>query len=299
MHTKYFKDKVIKAYAILKTVRKTALKFNISKSTVSYWLKNKDVPTQPRKTFSRKVTPEMVAVIKQNVFGTPFITLLELSMKIKLKFKIIISKVTVRNILKKLGYANKRTIAKVKIQNEEKLIKDYKDRIKNTTKEIVCVDETYFRYGMKPSRGWVLKNVLNIFHTNKITRKKVYNCLMVISLKGIEYLLTKDNINGAILFNFINTHKQCFTNKTIVMDNVPFHKSNNIKELIKQLNSTIEYIVPYHCELNPIEEVFSLLKHKVRKTIPITDSDYKEVINTTVKTINKDYVQKYYDHSFN
>ncbi len=112
-------------------------------------------------------------------------------------------------------------------------------------------------------------------------------------------MLTKDNINGATLFDFISTHKQYFTNKTIVMDNVPFHKSKNIKELVTQLNSKIEYIVPYHCELNPIEEVFSLLKHKVRKTIPITDNDYEEVIEATVKTINKDYIQKYYDHSFN
>lgn len=299
MYPKHFRNLVISAYNELKTVRKTASKFNISKSIVSHWLRNKELDKQPRKTFTRKVTQEMIDMINQKISKTPFITLLELAMEVKLKYKIIISKVTIRNILKKLGYANKRTISKVKIQNEDSLIKEYKTKINNSKREIVCLDETYFRYGMKPTRGWVLKNVKNIFHTNKITRKKVYNCLMVVSLNGIKYKLMKDSINSKILFDFINSHRKFFTNKTIVMDNVPFHKSKNIKDLVNQLNSTVEYIVPYHCELNPIEEVFSLLKHNVRKTMPITDSDYKDVISSTVNTITKDYIQKYYYHSFN
>jgi transposase len=57
----------------------------------------------------------------------------------------------------------------------------------------------------------------------------------------------------------INTN--IFTNKYLLMDNVAFHKSLIVANTIKQSNNNLLFIPPYSPQLNPIEEVFSKIKH--------------------------------------
>ena len=63
-----------------------------------------------------------------------------------------------------------------------------------------------------------------------------------------------------------------------LMDNVPFHKTHAVTELIKEHKHTPLYSVPYVPELNPIENIFSIIKGKVRRKHTKTyQTTFKEV----------------------
>lgn len=63
------------------------------------------------------------------------------------------------------------------------------------------------------------------------------------------------------------------------MDNINFHKSKNIIEIIKKSNNEILFIPPYSPEFNPIEKVFSVFKAYINKNInPATK--FKNIDNT-------------------
>jgi transposase len=51
----------------------------------------------------------------------------------------------------------------------------------------------------------------------------------------------------------------------VVMDNLPAHKVKGVREAIKAAGAMLLYLPPYSPDLNPIEQVFSKLKQRLRK----------------------------------
>jgi transposase len=51
----------------------------------------------------------------------------------------------------------------------------------------------------------------------------------------------------------------------IQMDNVAYHKTNKVKELLRQHNITALFQPPYSPDLNPIEHSWFYLKQGIRK----------------------------------
>jgi transposase len=78
------------------------------------------------------------------------------------------------------------------------------------------------------------------------------------------------------------------------MDNVSFHKSKEIKELILKSKNKIIYIPPYSPEYNPIEGVFHILKNKIRQKDEIIN---EKNIKCAIEEIKNKY-QKMYKKSF-
>ena len=54
-------------------------------------------------------------------------------------------------------------------------------------------------------------------------------------------------------------------NMTIILDNAPFHKGEDVKELVKGSGNNIKYLPPYSPDLNPIEKKWSQIKKLYRK----------------------------------
>jgi transposase len=51
----------------------------------------------------------------------------------------------------------------------------------------------------------------------------------------------------------------------VIMDNLPAHKVNGIREAIEAQGARLLYLPPYSPDLNPIEQVFAKFKAKLRK----------------------------------
>jgi transposase len=50
----------------------------------------------------------------------------------------------------------------------------------------------------------------------------------------------------------------------VVMDNLSSHKRAEVRQAIESVDATLRYLPPYSPDLNPIENVFSKLKAKLR-----------------------------------
>lgn len=79
--------------------------------------------------------------------------------------------------------------------------------------------------------------------------------------------IVKGNINGKIYYDYLkNDLLLNTTGKYILCDNVSFHKSEKVVNLIKETKNYPLFIPTYSPDLNPIENVFSMLKVNYKKT---------------------------------
>ena len=80
------------------------------------------------------------------------------------------------------------------------------------------------------------------------------------------------------LFDNITVNKERFTSwlkthlvphlqigKIVVMDNAPWHKGQDIRDIIEKTGAKLIFLPPYSPDLNPIEHAWANLKAKIRK----------------------------------
>lgn len=84
--------------------------------------------------------------------------------------------------------------------------------------------------------------------------------------------------------------------KAVIMDNVAFHKTKDVRNFFESKGIKIIYIPPYSPRCNPIEEVFSLIKRKFRSSFSEPNIDKR--ITMTMENIKqyKDLLP-FYNHT--
>ena len=83
------------------------------------------------------------------------------------------------------------------------------------------------------------------------------------------------------------------------MDNVSFHHSEPVSYLLETVGINVIYLPAYSPDLNPIEEVFSMIKQRLDKLRPRAKSK-KELIENIEKTIGSierldNFYKKFWD----
>ena len=63
------------------------------------------------------------------------------------------------------------------------------------------------------------------------------------------------------------------------MDNINFHKSPKVKELIESVGANILFLPTYSPDLNPIEHYWFKIKNEIRKVVGDFASFYDAVFN--------------------
>jgi transposase len=130
---------------------------------------------------------------------------------------------------------------------------------------------------------------------------KHYSLLVAISnKKTIGWTLyEKGAVNAERLVEFIrkfiNGH---YTGYTVVMDNAMFHKSNTVKDAVKEGGNEVLYSVPYYPRSNPIEQFFSQMKHYIKKESPILFDDIKRVVASSIEKVKPKNYENYFLHAF-
>ena len=74
-------------------------------------------------------------------------------------------------------------------------------------------------------------------------------------------------MNGAIFVEYV---RQCLgptlkPGDIVIMDNLPAHKNNQVRDIIVATGAQLRYLPPYSPDLNPIEQAYSKLKAHLRK----------------------------------
>ena len=93
-------------------------------------------------------------------------------------------------------------------------------------------------------------------------------------------------------FEFINSMNigPCL----VVMDNVPFHKCNSVKEKFIEMGHEIFHLPPYSPFLNPIENLFSKWKDFVKRSNCMCESQLMCSMEEGLNTITNEDCEAWY-----
>lgn len=312
------KIRIVNCYLKIKNFRKVEYLTDIPKSNIHRWYhkyknlfeNNKRVNLIIKKVTNKKTNSKnnmsIINFIKRSLKHQPFQTLKILQNKIKQKYKTIISICNIGCYIKLLNMTKKKTTLKFyygPYDDHKNKKQNFVENIKTiNTDDIICIDETYFNNNIYSKYGYNLKGQRLTVNVNlkKFLKKKTL--LMAISkYKIVNYKIYQEKgINKVIFYDYMNEliRTNNISGKIFLMDNVSFHKTNELRNLMTETSNRLLFIPPYSPEYNPIEEVFSSLKAYVRNFInPINK-------RTNIEFLIKKYIRKnnnmsnYYIHSF-
>ena len=79
----------------------------------------------------------------------------------------------------------------------------------------------------------------------------------------------------------------------VIMDNLGSHKADAIRAAIRSAGARLLFLPPYSPDLNPIEQVFSKLKHTLRKHLGRSVPEVENAIAQVLPEITKQECQNY------
>jgi transposase len=203
--------------------------------------------------------------------------------------------------MKHLELSHKQVRKKVETnKNTVEIKEEYKRDIKEIGYEkVICFDEVGFQLEMDPKKGWSRKGTRCLIKKSKGGRTN-YTGSFLISVYGIEnWKIKKGSVKGDDLLEFFDqTNKDTIKNKTLVLDNARSHHRKDVKEKLNKLGIVGKWLPPYSPELNPIEEVFSWLKTRLRRMRIRKEDELKNGIEVLVKELNKKGVLERFKHSY-
>ena len=272
VHYKYF----------LRSLRKVAGIYGVSKSTLSRWVSASiegSIDNTYRKKRIDKVTPitESVADLLNN---NSFLTLDEMVRHLK-DMGYIVSRSTVCRAVRLSGYTRKRVrpVFKPKHPSTSDTQK-FMDSFQANDNRI-SVDETCIYIQESPRYGYSKVGERCIHRRNYTRRHKRITLLLAISdtrgVLGSEVF--KGSANADSFSSFIGSLPGV-RDSTLILDNVSFHRSAIVKNTATEKNINLLYIPPYSPDFNPIENAFSVLKSALRKRDPVELEKGLSVIST-------------------
>ncbi|CAD6933024.1 unnamed protein product [Tilletia controversa] len=157
--------------------------------------------------------------------------------------------------------------------------------------QLIFVDESGFdsrtahrRYGWAPAGHRAVQ-------TGTDKRAKRATLIPGLTIGGIiAPKIYHSTVNADVFYDYLIRHLLPLTmpfpgpGSVIVMDNVPFHRSPKIKQLVRRFGCRIECVAPWSPWLNPIEEAFSKVKASLRRGASALDYDVFEECDAITST---------------
>ena len=135
---------------------------------------------------------------------------------------------------------------------------------------LVFIDETWTKTNMAPLRGWGEKGCrLQAFVPHG--HWKTMTFLAALRSDGITAPCVFDGpINGASFQRYVEQFllPTLRPGDFVIMDNLGSHKGEAVRAAIKSVGARLLFLPPYSPDLYPIEQVFSKLKHWLRRQRP-------------------------------
>ena len=148
---------------------------------------------------------------------------------------------------------------------------------------------------MAPLRGWALKG-------QRLQGRVPHGHWKTLTFVGA---LRCDRVTAPCVFNG-PINGECFLayveqnllaclkpGDIVIMDNLGSHKAQAIRTAIRSVGARLLFLPPYSPDLNPIEQVFSKLKHTLRKAMGRSVEAVEEAIANVLPEITKQECQNY------
>lgn len=133
---------------------------------------------------------------------------------------------------------------------------------------LVFIDETWAKSNMAPLRGWGPRGA-RLKAKAPFGHWKTMTFIAALRRDRIEAPCLFDGpINGEVFLAWVQTFlvPNLRPGDVVIMDNLGSHRGKRVRHAIRQAGAKLLFLPKYSPDLNPIEQVFSKLKHLLRKT---------------------------------
>ena len=307
-HSLDYKLSAINYYIKHNSYRKTCKIFQCSKSSLQRWKKqyniNKTLPrkkTRKKYNFTKEQDKYLIVYINKHAN----VTLKQLTKIFNKKYKTKYNYISIYKNIRTLNFTHKRLRNKYfpsKKNEKEELLKFYKELTKYDKKKVISIDETAFYINMTKEKGWSKKGKRAILKTNIYPFKK-FNVLCAIKYGKVIAIKIYKEREGLDKYKFIHflkmNIKDKYKNHLITMDNARFHRTDEVRNYITDMNNNFLYTIPYHPENNAIENFFNQLKHYIKLESPQSYDELVKVTNKIIKeNIKKDNLKNYFKYLY-
>lgn len=151
-----------------------------------------------------------------------------------------------------------------------------------TADNILFMDETGFYQRQYYTRSWspIGKPCYAKIDANKGKRLNLMGAMRLNDFKLIAPVTFEGGCNRVIVENWLHTLGQSlpkddkgnYPKRVLVLDNARFHHGGDLKQIAELYNIELTYLPPYSPELNPIEQLWAVIKQKVRLTLSNFDT---------------------------
>lgn len=131
---------------------------------------------------------------------------------------------------------------------------------------MIFIDETWAKTNMTRRRGRALRGerlVVKVPHGH-------WHTTTLTAALGIDGIVCSTTVNAAVNGDVFEAFvkqvliPQLLPGDTVVMDNLSSHKRASTIRAIESVGAEVEFLPPYSPDLNPIENVFSKIKNRLR-----------------------------------
>ena len=190
---------------------------------------------------------------------------------VKSKYKITYSESGMRQLLHALKFCYKKphsVPAKANKEAQGAFVEEYKALKKSCEKAgepIYFMDAVHPEHQTKMAYGWIKKGQRKLMPTTP-TQKRVHY-LGAVNLVGHRVIYEEyDTVNGLGVIDFLKIVRKSHTTGEcihMIMDNVSYQKSKEVKAVAENLNIKLHYLPPYSPNLNPIERLWKIMHEQV------------------------------------
>lgn len=250
-------------------------------------------------TRNKKITDRMLAFLNDELQEDCTLTLQVLRERINTKFNTYIkSNSTIHNALKGINYTMKMiTPSPLQRNTPERINQRYEyaqeyDQIncEFAPKNIIFIDEVGFSLSIRVNKGRSLSGSQALLKVPYLRSRNLSSCAAM-NCTGVLINCTKPGAHDGIsflrflgdLFRFLaeENYGRC----CIIMDNVRFHKMNEIRDFIDSYGHKQVFLPAYSPSLNPIEECSSKWKNYVKRSRCNNEEDLLRKIDTGMEHI--------------
>lgn len=171
-------------------------------------------------------------------------------------------------------------------------------RLLNSTR-LLFIDETGTNTAMTRQRGRCRKGLRLIAHVPH-GHWKTTTFVAALRCDAITAPLVVDGpMNGEVFRAYVEQHllPTLRPGDIVIMDNLPAHKVDGIKQLIEAAGATLLYLPPYSPDLNPIEQTFAKLKALLRKAAARTVPALWDSIGSLLAAFSPHECSNYFRHA--
>ena len=307
---------IIESYNNGNGIKQISNMFNIKYCTIYAIIavyKKEDRFEQKLKGGQRKKKLDQVHIeaIKGWIDNDCGLTLKFMKSKILQDFGITVSEKTVDNYIASFSYTLKRiALIPERRNNEKNILARYEYALKFfevlssiSEDHIFFIDEVGFNISMRCKKGRSLKNTPAVQIVPGLRSKNISVCCAM-TRNGITFFKSQlaafktSTFANFIDDIFIKINEMNITKAAVVMDNVPFHKHQTIKDKFKESSHILLFLPPYSPFLNPIENMFAKWKLLIKQSKPTSEQELLALIESCSGEISAENCSGFFRNVF-